>query len=376
MSSIFHFIPPSYYGTVYIYAILALCVAFIVRYSGSRGQQLLHKPERPPILAIVLAMALIVFMGFRQGLYNFGDSYFYAHTYENVIDGYSPIDFNSEWLFDNLMWLEKSSNFPVEYFFFTVEAVYLGCTLLACWRLFPNNVWLSMLFCLSSFGFYSYGVNGIRNGMAATMVMLAIALFLGSKKERIAAIVIMLMALGIHRSMMLPIAALVAATFFIKDPKVAINFWLASIVISLIAGNFIGDMFAELGFDDRMSSYFQGQDDEETMAQFSHTGFRFDFLLYSTMPIVMTWYCTIKRNFHDHVFNAIAITYILSNAFWVMVIRAAYSNRFAYLSWFLYPLVIVYPLLRFDLWNDQDAKTARILAVYAGFTYVMFLLGK
>ena len=88
MSSIFHFIPPSYYGTVYIYAILALCVAFIVRYSGSRGQQLLHKPERPPILAIVLAMALIVFMGFRQGLYNFGDSYFYAHSYNNVIDDY------------------------------------------------------------------------------------------------------------------------------------------------------------------------------------------------------------------------------------------------------------------------------------------------
>lgn len=376
MSSIFHFIPPSYYGTVYIYAILALCVAFIVHYSGSRGQQLLHKPERPPILAIVLAMALIVFMGFRQGLYNFGDSYFYAHSYNNVIDDYSPIDTDGEWLFNNMMFFMKSMHLPVTYFFALVELFYIGCVLLACWRLFPNNTWLALLFCLASFGFYSYGVNGIRNGMATSLVMLAIALFQGRKWEKVISVVLMFLALGVHRSVMLPIAAMFAATYLVRDTRWAMNFWLFSIVISLVLGNYIGDFLAGLGFDDRLSSYFKGQEDAEEMLKFSHTGFRFDFLLYSAMPILMTWYCTVKRHFRDRVFNVLAVTYILSNSFWVMVIRAAYSNRFAYLSWFLYPLVIVYPLLRFDLWNDQDAKTARILAVYAGFTYVMFLLGK
>lgn len=131
-----------------------------------------------------------------------------------------------------------------------------------------------------------------------------------------------------------------------------------------------------MGFDDRMTDYFQSQDDAKVMKQFSETGFRFDFLLYSAMPVLMTWYVTIKRNFEDRTFNIIAVTYILANAFWVMVIRAAYSNRFAYLSWFLYPIVIVYPLLRFRLWDDQDRKTALILLLYEGFTFIMFLLGQ
>ena len=138
----------------------------------------------------------------------------------------------------------------------------------------------------------------------------------------------------------------------------------------------IGDFIGALGFDDRMSGYLGAQSDEQTMVQFSSTGFRWDFLLYSAVPVLFTWYLTVKRNFEDRAFNIIAITYILANAFWVMVIRASFSNRFAYLSWFLYPLVIAYPLLRFNIWDKQDRKTAAILLLYEGFTFGMFLLGK
>lgn len=92
------------------------------------------------------------------------------------------------------------------------------------------------------------------------------------------------------------------------------------------------------------------------------------------MPVLMTWFVTVKRQFRDRTFNILAITYILCNSFWVMVIRAAFSNRFAYLSWFLYPIIIAYPLLRFRIWKDQGNKAALILFLYAGFTYFMFVL--
>ena len=78
--------------------------------------------------------------------------------------------------------------------------------------------------------------------------------------------------------------------------------------------------------------------------------------------------------FNDFVFNVIANTYILANSFWIMVIRASYSNRFAYLSWFLYPLVFAYPLSRMNIWEKQERKTAFILLAYTGFTLIMFLL--
>ena len=69
-------------------------------------------------------------------------------------------------------------------------------------------------------------------------------------------------------------------------------------------------------------------------------------------------------------------TYILANSFWVMVIKAAFSNRFAYLSWFLYPVVLAYAVIRLHIWPDQDKKAGLILALHAGFTIIMFMLGK
>lgn len=76
------------------------------------------------------------------------------------------------------------------------------------------------------------------------------------------------------------------------------------------------------------------------------------------------------------VFNILANTYLLANAFWVMLIRANFSNRFAYLSWFLYPILMAYGVIRLHLWEDQDRKAGLILLAHAGFTIVMYLLGK
>lgn len=125
-----------------------------------------------------------------------------------------------------------------------------------------------------------------------------------------------------------------------------------------------------------MNEYLKAQGSPNILAENPKAGsFRFDFLLYSAMPVLMFWYVTVKRNFKDRTYNLIAITYILANSFWVIIIRASQSNRFAYLSWFIYPLVIAYPLLHFNIWKNQDQKAAIILLLYAGFTFTMFLLG-
>ena len=185
----------------------------------------------------------------------------------------------------------------------------------------------------------------------------------------------MFCALGVHRSTMLPSAAAIVSVYFIKDTKIALRFWMASIVISLVAGPLVEQFFGALGFDDRLTSYSQRQMDAAYMEKnFSHTGFRWDFLLYSAMPVAMIWYVAKRRRFNDKTFSMIANTYLLCNAFWIMVIRASFSNRFAYLSWFMYPVVFYYPLLRMNLWEDQDRKTALILFLYSSFTFFMFFI--
>ena len=42
----------------------------------------------------------------------------------------------------------------------------------------------------------------------------------------------------------------------------------------------------------------------------------------------------------------IPIIYLTANAFWILVIRSSFSNRFAYLSWFLMAIIIFYPFFK------------------------------
>lgn len=373
---IFNNIPASIYSTTYTWSIFLLCMMVVFRYINTDGNRLIYSPNNIPIPAIILSILIIIPIGFRNPVGYFGDTYFYTHTFLKVLKDYSPIDWSREWLFDNWMFLFKDLDQPIQYFYLSVSFVYFGTMLVSCYKLCQNNTWIALLFCLVSYSCYSYSTNGVRNGVACNLVMLGVVYLTETDWRKFLSIAFFIIAYGIHHSSALPAFAAIAATFVIKEPKFAIRFWLASIVISILVGNYIGDIFAGLGFDDRMSSYFQGQEDVEEMSRFSATGFRFDFLLYSAMPVLMTWYVAVKRNFKDKAFNIIATTYILANSFWIMVIRASYSNRFAYLSWFIYPLVICYPLLRMNIWKDQDRKTAYILLAYAGFTFFMFLIGK
>ena len=165
----------------------------------------------------------------------------------------------------------------------------------------------------------------------------------------------------------------ILAVYVIKSPKIAIYFWLLSIILSLLFGDAIVRLFILLGFDDRMTLYLTLSSANQG---FTYTGFRWDFLLYSSIPIFLTWYVTQSRGIQDTVFNHLATTYILSNAFWVMVIRAAFSNRFAYLSWFIYPILLAYLFIRIPLWENQDKKAGFALLLHASFTIGMFLIGK
>lgn len=374
---LFYFIPNQLYSTIFTLLITGLCVGSGLFYLSSNVNVILYK--RKPITSIgimLLSIILMLFLGLRPVSYYvpaFGDSYYYYHAFK-MLDEYMSPQFGTEWLWNNLnLFFRDLGDDEGVLFFLFVEVCYIGFMLLACIRISRNNLWISMLFCLASFSFLGYAVNGLRNGMACSILMFAITLISGNKWERCLSILLFFIAYSIHNATILPIACCLVACTVIKEPKYAIYFWGASIILSLIVGNSVGDFFASMGFDSR-TSYFEDVETSEYSYQFSQTGFRFDFLLYSAMPVLMAWYITMKREFINNTYNIIATTYILANAFWILVIRSTFSNRFAYLSWFIYPLVIAYPLLRMNIWDDQDRKTALILLAYAGFTFIMRFL--
>lgn len=325
--------------------------------------------------ALIISFAFMLLLGARvaSGIV-FGDSSSYRYGYDNFVTGvYSDIKWDEEWFFGVIgTWCKSMGMNYVEYFL-TIEIGYIGLMFIAFKKLLWENVWFAMLFAFSAFSFMGYGVNGLRNGLACSMVLVAMAFMANGKVKNLPiGIGLCVLALGVHRSTILPITMFFISLYLIRNIKWAIFFWIASIGVSLVAGGAAQAFFAGLGFDDRTSSYLS-----KDMAEgaFSHTGFRWDFLLYSSMPVIFAWYAVMKRNIEDKVFHVLACTYILSNAFWVMVIRANFSNRFAYLSWFMYPLVIAYAAIRLPIWEDQDRKAGLILLAHAGFTMFMWLRG-
>lgn len=358
---------PYLYFPLYLTLIGVLCVITAFRYIGSSGYTL-QEEEHPFITPLILCIILIIWLGYRPAHLVFGDTVNYAFGYRRLVPEITAIDWSKEWVWDWITVMCKSLGFSVEAYFAVATSGYMLSVLCAVKKFMPTNPMLGILFVISSLMFYSFCVNGVRNGLACHLIFLGMAFAFEDKY--IPSIITCLIAFGIHRSVALPVAAFITGFFFKDKVKYALSIWLLSIPLSLVFGGTAVSFFASLGFDDRMSSYTSADAD---MSIFAHTGFRWDFLLYSFFPILMIWYVCIKRKIVDYWYNVLAITYCLCNAFWVMVITAEYSNRFAYLSWFMYPIIIAYPLVNLPVWEDQDRKTGLILLAYCGFTLFMEL---
>lgn len=357
--------PASLYAPLYL--ILTTLMAFAVgfRYESSSGYslQLIKKDFGLPFL---ISLIFIIWLGNRPIDSLFGDTGNYAASYFYMgSQGEVHFDLHTEWVWYTIMFVSKKIGFSVHAFFTLIEAGYIFSVLWAVKRFMPTNPMLGMLFVFTSLMFFTFGTNGLRNGLACHIILLAMSFFFDDKY--IIGAFLSLIAFGIHRSTLLPIAGMLAGRYLLTDFKWVIYIWFLSIFLSLSLGKTFINFFSSLGFDDRMGTY----NTSVYNADFSHIGFRWDFLIYSALPILMGWYVCVKKQIKDEWYKSLCITYTLCNSFWILVITAAFSNRFAYLSWFMYPIVIAYPLINLPIWKDQDKKTGIILLCYSGFTLFM-----
>lgn len=367
--------PAIFYHGIFYTGILILCLIECRKIYPLSATTLLnsrHKEERG---AILLSIILILFIGTRPIDAVFADTVGYAAEYSRPYN--IEIDEKrSEWAWTFFANFCKSLGVSVHFWFTGISFFYIVPLLLACKRWFSNqNIYLAMLFVFSAFSFFAYGVNGLRNGVACSFVIGAMSLYSGNVKNKILACLMCFVGFFIHKSIALPIICFLLSYYIIKKFQWALAFWFMSIVLSLSLGNSVASFLEPLlGFDQRFSEYLSASSDGDLMQNFSYTGFRWDFLLYSCMPILLGYNILQKRKISDKIYVILLNTYILANAFWVIVINASFSNRFAYLSWFLYPIVLAYPLLRLAIWKDQGHKVVYVLMFQCVFVFFMWLI--
>lgn len=357
----FDFVPLIYYADVFFYVLLLIVIITAVNaqfgFTSDRSFE--------SLTGWVLLTFVIFYIGLRPVSGTFIDMTTYAHIFDSFKEGRQIPDDGDFFFYLYTYWAAKIMT--VEMYFLLCAMIYIIPLYIVSKTWFKKEWFFGFLFMVAAFSFWAYGTNGIRNGMAGSLFLLGI-----SRKKLLFQLLIIIVAINMHKTMLLPALAF-GVSFFVNKPQIMIIIWLICIPASLIAGGLFENFIANIGLGDDRLSYLT---DEVNSSSFSSVGFRWDFLVYSGSAIFAGWYFIIKKNFQDKIYFQLFTTYVLTNAFWILVIRANFSNRFAYLSWFMIGFIVIYPLLKKRILLHQTQLIGLILVIYFAFTFLMNVILK
>ena len=357
-------IPTEYYSAVFYFALFLIIVVSLLKLL-ERGY-VINNPKKKKYGSLLLLFSLTLYIGLRPVDPVFVD----METYNSIFEAYASgsiellLDYDILWQF---FIKTCSSFFTAQFFFLLCALIYIIPLYLASKKWLGVNHYFLFLMFIASFSFWSYGVNGIRNGISTSLFVLA----LSSTKKKYFKYGLFVISYYVHASLIIPLAAFVLTLFF-KNPKHYFYGWLLCIPLSLVLGSFFEAFFGNIGFqEDRLSYLTQGNVNND---YFSYTGFRWDFLAYSSSATIVGYYFIIKKKFNDKIYIQVFNIYLAVNGFWILVIRANFSNRFAYLSWFLIAFVIFYPFFKARFFKNQNRVLAGFISAYFAVTYFLYLI--
>lgn len=320
---------------------------------------------------LLLLTFTILFIGLRDPFGNWrylGDTSHYTDIFFNYMD--DPVyGIKSDYGFYLLMLFSKEY-LNIYIFYILCSVLYVGPIYLVCKKYFKEYALFAFILFVSSMSFWSFGINGVRNGLATSVFLLGIYFY----EKKWLMYVLILISLSFHKSLVLSIVAFLLAMKF-TNTLILIRIWLALVFISYAFGSQVETLVSNLLLnsgiieDKRVDTYFS----DEIDGAFMERSYRLDFIIYSGIAILLAYYYKYKKGFQDIFYDRIVNTYIIANTIWVFLIYAAYTNRIAYLSWFIMPFVMIYPLLKQkDLVRNQSLFLALLILGSLTFTLLIY----
>ena len=359
---------PSLYIALYYNLLLLLVVCVAVQ--PARSQTVARPYVDNRTLCLVLLLIVFVHFVFRAIDYRyFGDTAAYAARFQKYARYGVSETLGKDPVFGYLTYL-LSQFVSLKVYWFVMCSLYMLPVYYALKKQFKQQYAVALMLFVCSFSFWGYGVNGIRNGIATSLVIFSFLM----PKDDIKRIPVWIIACLFHKSVLLPVCCFLL-TRFSNKPKHYLCVWGLFFLLMLVAHDTFSNLLMSIPIfeqDERMATYMN-MSTEDTEGMFSHTGFRWDFFIYSLIPIVAGVKYIYSLSYKDTLYIRLFNTYTACNAFWLLTIYAPYNNRFAYLSWFLYPIIIAYPLLKEDLIKNQAQRIKLIVFIYYLFTYFMWL---
>lgn len=334
-----------------------------LNYALYNNNRLYSKSQAKTKGALILTIIMILFIGLRPLSGVFVDMKNYNVIYQ--MKKGVPYDYTLDtdnFLFDNLLFGLSSHAVDITVFFIIIAVIYFGGIYLACKKLFPKDTLYTIIIYLAAFSTFSYGTNGIKAGAAASLFLCAIAY----KEKVVPCIIFLILSLGFHHSMVMPIAAFVICLLY-RKPKAYIMIWSLCVLIAAAHISFFQNIFASMS-DDIGAGYLS--EDESGY----RTGFRLDFIIYSAAPVIWGYCIMSKYNYKSDFYRFIYCIYTLTNSIWMLCMYASFTNRIAYLSWLLYPIVLIYPYFDKPFIKNQYKSLNIVAGCHLGFTLAMTII--
>lgn len=331
----------------------------------TRATHLLNdRTQQTLIPSLFLMLFLVLFVGCRPDWSGFADSRNYIKIIENLKGCYFVLDFECENLiFDNLVALAGCNDISWSVFFVFIAFIYFGGQLIAIRKMFPGDTFFAYLIFLAAFSTFTYATNGIKAGAAASIFLVAIAY----REKRLLSILLLAISYGFHHSMQVLIIAFIIVSF-IKNPKFYLYLWGFSFVVAALGVTTFQHLFA--GFTDDHGAGYLIADGTDAYI----TGFRLDFIIYSAMPVMLGIYLIYKKGLKHKGYNFLFNLYVLANSVWMLCMYASYTNRIAYLSWQLLPIVLIYPYFTSKFSELQYRQVSYIALAHLSFTLFMNII--
>ena len=354
------------YYTIYLIIVTIITLFVSFRYNKRNGDLYPLKQKRRDG-TFLLAIFMVIFIGFRPKSYIFVDMVNYIQNYHAFYEGeIFTFDKKAENLiFDNYLAWIGSRNLGTTFFFVTIAAIYFICTYIACKRMFPQDTLATYLVFLAAFSTFSYGTNGIKAGAAATIFLMAMS-FRDNLKI---CIPLVLVSWGFHHSMIITVVAF-ALTLVYKNSKIYFAAWCLCLLIAMAHITFFQQLFAEILSDsgDTGANYLNSNNGDWG----GKTGFRIDFVIYSAMPILVGYWAVYKKKLQlSKIYTCLLNLYMTLNGTWMLCMYANFTNRIAYLSWFLYPIVLIYPYLNENWGSTRYKDFSKVMLAHLCFTLFM-----
>lgn len=360
----------SLYQPFYLILVTILSFFAMKNYAKWGRLQFYYKDYSYKAFALFICIFLTLFIGFRPVNASFfvdmaGYEFIYYLEYYGA-PFYFDWDTNN-FIWDNLEAWMGSQMIDVDYFFLLIAFIYFFCMLWGCMKLFPKDSFLAFVVYLGAFSTFSYGTNGIKAGAAASLFLVALGFY--SKDNMInkcIAGLFLWLSLGFHHAMIAPIVAFVIAHFY-KNPKIYLYGWCFCLLMAALHITFFMTFFTSYT-DEHGAEYLQDQERNNV------SGFRPDFYFYSAIPIVVGYYLIVKEKINSNLYQFLWCVYTLTNGVFLLCTYGSFINRIAYLSWLMFPFVLLYPFVNIFWSNLQNQYLKYVVYGHLAFTLFMFFI--